>query len=138
MTRQRFVTYAFTFAVAGLPLSGVASAQDRTSNGNTTGSAVPRGDGAAAAPPRHVAAMAAGRVPATAAAAQQQQRIEWGCRRHELRLVVALLDVQFSAGDVVRVFPAPALERSGNAVARRREQHWVGHTAGWILHAQRW
>ena len=69
---------------------------------------------------------------------QQQQRIEWGCRRHELRLVVTLLDVQFSAGDVVGVFPSPAVERSGNAVARRREQHWVGYTAGWILHAQRW
>jgi len=69
---------------------------------------------------------------------RQQQRIEWGCRRHELRLVVALLDVQFSAGDVVGVFPSPALERSGNAVARRREQHRVGYTAGWIFHAQRW
>ncbi len=45
MTRQRFVTFAVTFAVAGLPLSGIAWAQDRTSNGNTTGSAVPRGDG---------------------------------------------------------------------------------------------
>lgn len=45
MTRQRFVTFALTFAVAGLPLSGVAWAQERTSNGNTTGSAVPRSDG---------------------------------------------------------------------------------------------
>ena len=42
MTRQRFVTLAVTFAVAGLPLSRVAWAQERTSNGNTTGSAVPR------------------------------------------------------------------------------------------------
>ncbi len=52
MTRQRFVTFAVTFAVAGLPLSGVAWAQDRTSNGNTTGSAAPRGDagGGSAAP----------------------------------------------------------------------------------------
>jgi len=45
MTRQRFAAYAITIAVAGLPVSGVAWAQDRTSNGNTTGSAVPRGDG---------------------------------------------------------------------------------------------
>ena len=52
MTRQRFVTYAVTFAIAGLPLSGVAWAQDRTSNGNTTGSAVPRGDGGGSAAPR--------------------------------------------------------------------------------------
>jgi hypothetical protein len=52
-------------------------------------------------------------------------------------LVVALLDIEFSASDVVRVFPAPAIERSGNAVARRREQHRVGHPSGWILHAQR-
>jgi len=55
MTRQRFfVTFAITFAVAGLPLSGLAAAQDRTSNGNTTGSAVPRGggDGGGTATPR--------------------------------------------------------------------------------------
>ena len=53
MTRQRFfVTFALTFAVAGLPLSGLA--QDRTSNGNTTGSAVPRGgdSGGGSAVPR--------------------------------------------------------------------------------------
>ncbi len=60
MTRQRFVTYAVTFAVAGLPLSGVAWAQDRTSNGNTTGSAVPAGMAAAR---RLHAATAAGRAP---------------------------------------------------------------------------
>ena len=52
MTRQRFVTLALTFAVAGLPLSGIAQAQDRTSNGNTTGSAVPRSDGGGSASPR--------------------------------------------------------------------------------------
>ena len=50
MTRQRyFVTCAMAFAVAGLPFLFVeemmAAAQERTSNGNTTGSAVPRGDG---------------------------------------------------------------------------------------------
>ena len=66
MTRQRFVTYAVTFAIAGLPLSGVAWAQDRTSNGNTTGSAVPRGDGGGSAAPR---GEAAGRAPGAAAAA---------------------------------------------------------------------
>ena len=44
MTRQRYlVTCAMAFAVAGLPV--MASAQERTSNGNTTGSAVPRGGG---------------------------------------------------------------------------------------------
>jgi len=52
MTRQRFATLALTFAVAGLPLSGVAWAQERTSNGNTTGSAVPRSDGGGSATPR--------------------------------------------------------------------------------------
>ena len=50
MTRQRyFVTCAMAFAVAGLPFLFVeemtAAAQERTSNGNTTGSAVPRGGG---------------------------------------------------------------------------------------------
>ena len=55
MTRQRYlVTCAMAFAVAGLPFLFVeemmASAQDRTSNGNTTGSAVPRsGDGGGSA-----------------------------------------------------------------------------------------
>jgi hypothetical protein len=52
-------------------------------------------------------------------------------------LVVALLHFEFSAGDVVRVFRSPAVERSVNAVARRRQQHWVGYTTGWILHGQR-
>ena len=52
MTRQRFVTVALTFAVTGLPLSTVAWAQERTSNGNTTGSAVPRSDGGGSATPR--------------------------------------------------------------------------------------
>ena len=52
MTRQRFASFALTFAVAGLPLSGVAWAQERTSNGNTTGSAVPRSDGGGSAAPR--------------------------------------------------------------------------------------
>jgi len=45
MTRQRFATIALSFAVAGMPLSGTAWAQGRTSSGETTGTAVPRSDG---------------------------------------------------------------------------------------------
>ena len=45
MSRQKLFTVAIAFAVAGLPMSGLAAAQERTSNGNTTGSAVPRSDG---------------------------------------------------------------------------------------------
>ena len=52
MSRQRFVTCALSIVVAGLPLAGLAWAQERTSNGNTTGSAVPRSDGGGSAAPR--------------------------------------------------------------------------------------
>lgn len=53
MTRQGLVTVALSFAVVGMPLSGAAWAQGRTSNGETTGTAVPRGgDGGGSAAPR--------------------------------------------------------------------------------------
>ena len=51
MTRQTLLNIAIAVAVTGLPFSSSALAQDRTSNGNTTGSAVPRGDGGGSAVP---------------------------------------------------------------------------------------
>src|SRR6187200_1948225 len=51
MTRQTLMNLAVAVAVTGLPFSSPALAQDRTSNGNTTGSAVPRGDGGGSAVP---------------------------------------------------------------------------------------
>ena len=39
MTRQRLLNLAVAVAVTGLPAPSSALAQDRTSNGNTTGSA---------------------------------------------------------------------------------------------------
>ena len=56
MTRQTLLNIAVAVAVTGLPLSSSALAQDRTSNGNTTGSAVPRGDGGGSAVPSGSAA----------------------------------------------------------------------------------
>ncbi|HET7218297.1 MAG TPA: PEGA domain-containing protein [Vicinamibacterales bacterium] len=46
MKKNLVTTLAVAFAISGLT---AASAQDRTSNGNTTGSAVPRGDGGGSA-----------------------------------------------------------------------------------------
>ena len=51
MTRQTLLNIAVAVAVTGLPFSSSALAQDRTSNGNTTGSAVPRSDGGGSAVP---------------------------------------------------------------------------------------
>ena len=94
---------------------GRGSAQDRTSNGNTTGSAVPRGDGGggSAVPGRRWRR----RVERRQQQRRQQQRIEWGCRRHELRLVVALVDVH-SRRRRGRVFDAP--RRSSDQATRSR------------------
>lgn len=53
--KQRFVsTLAIAFAISGMTGLSAVAAQDRTSNGNTTGSAVPRGggDGGGSAAPR--------------------------------------------------------------------------------------
>ena len=45
MFRQRFVSaFAITFAVGSLTAGAAWAGQDRTSNGNTTGTAAPRGD----------------------------------------------------------------------------------------------